>query len=81
MKYLGGPVAAARTLELNSYQTLQQWLEHGVPVKHRVTLELRTGGKWTVEQFGDDAHWVRVKDRAWPHPKGRPLHDIAHEAA
>lgn len=78
---LGGTVAAAKKLNLNSYQALQQWGANGVPAKHRAALEHATGGAVTVEDFGNDAVWHRIKDKAWPHPNGRPLLDVAAEAA
>jgi DNA-binding transcriptional regulator YdaS (Cro superfamily) len=60
----------------------RMWLERGnVPPKQRVAIELFLDGRVEVEEFGDDVQWTRVKDRAWPHPKGRPLLDVAKAVA
>jgi DNA-binding transcriptional regulator YdaS (Cro superfamily) len=58
------------------------WLARGnVPPKQRAAIERFLKGAVTVEEFGDDVRWQRVKDRAWPHPKGRPLLDVSHAEA
>ena len=40
---MGGPVAVARTLGLNSYQTVQQWMRNGVPIVYCVRVEADSG--------------------------------------
>lgn len=58
------------------------WLDRkSVPPRWRVAIERHLKGGVAVEEFGDDVHWTRVKDASWPHPKGRPLLDVAKEAA
>lgn len=74
---LGGTVAAAKSLKLKSYQTLQQWAANGVPPKWRAAIERETRGAVRVEAFGSDVRWYRIKDRAWPWNGGRPAIDIA----
>ena len=32
-------------------------------------------GDCTCEAMRPDVSWVRIKDKDWPHPKGRPLVD------
>jgi DNA-binding transcriptional regulator YdaS (Cro superfamily) len=60
----------------------RMWLARGnVPAEQRVAIERFLKGKVAVEEFGDDVRWTRVKDRSWPHPKGRPLLDVAKETA
>ncbi len=44
-------------------------------------VELATDGKVTCEEQRPDLDWSRIKDKAWPHPKGRPVHDVAASAA
>lgn len=58
------------------------WLKRGnVPPEWRAEIERLLEGKVTVEEFGDDVQWTRVKDRAWPHPRGRPLREAAKAGA
>lgn len=59
---------------------IRQW-QHGYADRrpnpdNRVALERATGGKVNVEEWGADCKWKRIKDRAWPHPDGRPLLDF-----
>jgi hypothetical protein len=42
--------------------------------------ELHSGGVVCVEVTLPGHHWVRVADNNWPHPKGRPLYDVAAAA-
>lgn len=48
-----------------------------------VAVESATDGVVTCEDLRPDVRWVRIKDKAWPHPQGRPLvdHAPAREAA
>lgn len=39
--------------------------------------ELHSNGRVPVEVTLASHQWVRVKDKAWPHAKGRPLYDVA----
>jgi hypothetical protein len=42
-------------------------------------IERATDGRVTVEELRPDlaGRWYRIPDPAWPHPKGRPLLDVA----
>lgn len=76
IELLGGVANAARVLpNVKSYQTVQQWRISGVPVEHCPSIEYATSGAVTCESLRDDVAWVRVADKSWPHPKGRPLVD------
>jgi len=74
-------VAVLRTLiGAQSDAQIRQW-EHGYAGRrpnpaNRAALERVTGGKVNVEVWGEDCKWKRIKDRAWPHPDGRPLLDF-----
>lgn len=47
-----------------------------VPAPRCVAIELATDGAVTCEEMRPDVLWVRMRDRKWPHPKGRPLVDL-----
>jgi DNA-binding transcriptional regulator YdaS (Cro superfamily) len=60
----------------------RMWLKRGnVPPEWRAEIERFLEGRVTVEEFGEDVQWTRIKDRAWPHPKGRPLLEVARTEA
>jgi len=48
-----------------------------VPAAMCVAIERATGGCVMVEEMRPDLSWVRIKDKAWPHTKGRPALDMA----
>lgn len=87
-KYLSRPGAEsmsslARELGINADQ-LRQW-RHGHegrrPNPENCTaIERATYGLVTCEELRPDLPWLRVKDQHWPHPKGRPLLDVAQSA-
>jgi Putative antitoxin of bacterial toxin-antitoxin system, YdaS/YdaT len=61
---------------------IRQW-QHGYAERkpsfdNSVAIEKATDGQVTVEELRPDGPWLRVKDKAWPHPKGRPVLDFAH---
>lgn len=66
-------------------QNIEYWIAVGrVPQAHRPAVERAMRGKVTCEQLSkeDRAPWVRIPDKSWPwHPKGRPLLDVARQAA
>ncbi len=43
VQQMGGPVATARKLGLGNYQTVQSWLEAGVPARYCPRLESDSG--------------------------------------
>lgn len=60
-------------------QHIEHWSKAGkVPADRAPAVEAATG--IPVEVLAPDAPWVRVKDRKWPHPSGRPLVDFAANA-
>lgn len=77
IRLAGGPGALASLVGVAA-STPTMWLERGnVPPRHRPGIERALHGAMSVEQFGDDVVWRRIRDRAWPHPAGRPLADYA----
>lgn len=74
---LGGPTAVARMVRL-SVPTVHGW--KAIPEHHCPTIERATNGRWVCEQLRPEAPWLRVPDKKWPHPKGRPVLDVAASA-
>ena len=64
---------------------MSQWTAdegaRNVPAEHCAALERATGGAVTCEATRPDVRWHRVPDADWPHPDGRPLIEVASEAA
>lgn len=61
---------------------VSNWKSRGsVPPEQCPAIERACDGKVTVEQLRPDVAWHRVADKKWPHPKGRPLLDLAKAAA
>jgi len=60
IRLMGGPVAAARELEVDNYQTVQSWRTSGIPAKYCLRVEAKTGV---------DRRLLRPNDWAdyWPH--------------
>lgn len=56
-----------------SAQVLSNWKARGVPSDRCAAIEQATGVP--CEELRPDVAWVRIKDKAWPNPKGRPLID------
>lgn len=56
---------------------VNQWItgNRPFPVEHCPKVEEATHGAITCETLRDDVAWVRIPDKTWPHPKGRPLVD------
>ncbi len=44
-------------------------------------IERASNGQVSCEQLRPDIRWHRVEDKAWPHPTGRPLIDVAAAGA
>lgn len=60
---------------------VRQW-QHGYAnrkpsLENCVAIERATNGAVTVEELRPGEQWARVKDKAWPHPKGRPVVDFS----
>lgn len=85
VEMLGGPSATARLCGVTP-AAVQQWMgglpnhTRPVPLDKRVLFERETGGRIRVEDFGDDVVWARTPDPSWPHPLGRPVHDVLSTA-
>lgn len=43
VRLMGGPVAAARELGVDNYQTVQSWVKNGIPPKYCPRVEALTG--------------------------------------
>lgn len=43
VRLMGGPVAAARKLEVENYQTVQSWVKNGIPAGYCLRVEGFTG--------------------------------------
>jgi DNA-binding transcriptional regulator YdaS (Cro superfamily) len=56
---------------------VSRWKREQVPAEVCPEIERLTGV--TCEELRPDVKWVRVKDKNWPSPKGRPLMDVAGE--
>ncbi len=60
-------------------QLIYQWASgtRPIPKERCPDIEYGTDGAVTVEEQRPDLQWVRVKEKGWPHHKGRPLLDVA----
>lgn len=81
IKEAGGLSALASLLVGASPQMVGNWRTRGVPEGHCPGIEQVLDGKVTCEQLRPDVSWVRTPDKAWPHPKGRPLVDHSTKKA
>jgi DNA-binding transcriptional regulator YdaS (Cro superfamily) len=67
-------------------QLVWQWAQpdgrRQVPAERCPSIERATDGAVTCEELRPDLRWQRMADAGWPwHPNGRPLLDVAAEAA
>lgn len=62
IQILGGPVKAARKLDISRYQTLQQWRRNRVPAEYCPALERETGGAVRCEHLRPDIDWGYVRN-------------------
>ena len=74
----------ARKLGLESSSQVRQW-RHGYANRRPspttcAEIERVTDGAVVCEDLRSDLTWKRVKDKAWPHPQGRPLLEVAATA-
>lgn len=83
----GAAAVVAATIGV-AHPLMTQWGKgiRQMPADKAVAIELATDGAVTCEEMRPDVLWVRMRDRKWPHPKGRPLVDLripkpAQEAA
>lgn len=77
-KLVDGQRALARILGVEP-PTVNQWTNRTRPVPDDkcVAIELATAGEIGCEELAPERRWVRIPDPQWPHPKGRPLIDLA----
>lgn len=73
---LGGPTAVALMVQCKP-PSVTEWRKRGIPVDRCPAIERATGGQWPCETLRPDVAWIRVPDSTWPHPGGRPCHDVA----
>lgn len=62
-----------------SQTIVYQWVngDRPVPSSKCPAIEAAVNCAVTVEDLKPNEKWVRVKDKKWPHPAGRPTHDYA----
>lgn len=77
----GTSVAIAKAIGVSPVM-VTQWANGDKPTPwvRCPAIELATDGQVTAEELCSDVVWQRVKDRDWPHPKGRPCIDVASSA-
>lgn len=82
-KYIEGSERGALTLlakEIGAHlPDVSRWVsgDRPIPSDRCPAMELATNGSVTCEELRPDICWHRVPDTEWPHPKGRPLIDVA----
>jgi DNA-binding transcriptional regulator YdaS (Cro superfamily) len=78
----GRRAALARVIKVHPV-LVSQWAsgKRGIPSDRCPAIERGTGGKVTCEEMRPDVVWHRVPDAEWPHPRGRPLIDVAGAAS
>ena len=82
VEILNGPSALSGILNI-SPASVSQWVSgfRRVPAERCPDIERAVVGAVTCEQLRPDIRWHRVEDKAWPHPTGRPLIDVAAAGA
>ena len=61
---LGGPIQAARKLDIERYQTVQSWTRHRVPAEYCPLIERATNGEIRCEQLRPDIAWDVLRDQS-----------------
>ena len=63
-------------------QVVNNWMRRGAVAspENCPALERLSNGAVTCEELRPDVSWVRIPDRDWPHPQGRPLVDFTDRA-
>jgi DNA-binding transcriptional regulator YdaS (Cro superfamily) len=76
--YFGNATDLAKALDVSS-AAVSGWktADRPIPPKQCVEIEKLVDARVTVEELSPRSKWVRVPDVQWPHPKGRPLMDVA----
>lgn len=75
---LGGQSGVATACGYSDRRHVWPWFnsDRRVPGDKCALIERAAKGAVTVEELRPDLAWLRVKDPAWPHPKGRPCIDV-----
>lgn len=75
---LGSQRALASFLGISPV-TVHQWCteDRPVPLGWCPRIEEITKGFVCCEDLRPDVAWIRIKDKSWPHIKGRPLVDYS----
>lgn len=77
---LDGTSAVARICNVKP-PSVSEWRRNGrFPEAQCPTIEFASKGRFICEGLRSDVQWVRIKDKDWPHPKGRPLVDHSAKA-
>ena len=82
---IGSVSETARRAEV-SVAAVRQWMHcpnvapRPVPLDKRVLFERETQGRVRVDDYDDGVVWIRTPDPSWPHPLGRPVHDVLSTA-
>ena len=71
---LGGPTLVARMLGIKPPSVIS-WGGR-VPTDRCPAIERAVDARVTCEVMRPDVAWIRVPDRDWPHPLGRPCIDV-----
>ena len=81
VSFIGSVSETARRANV-SVSAVRQWMQcpnvvpRPVPLDKRVFFERETQGSVRVEDYDDGVVWIRVPDATWPHPLGKPVHDV-----
>lgn len=60
---LGGPVAAARRLGIERYQTVQSWMRNRIPAEHCPAIERELAGVMRCEEMRPDIPWGVLREQ------------------
>ena len=78
---LNGQAGLAEALDIRGRNVWPWFLpERRVPSEHCPGIERACEGRVTAEELRPDIVWTRVRDKDWPHPKGRPCIDVVATA-
>jgi DNA-binding transcriptional regulator YdaS (Cro superfamily) len=72
IRLLGGPVQAARTLNVGGYQTVQQWGLNGVPLAHCASVEKALEGSVRRQDLRPDDFGTIWPELVKPNPPAAP---------
>ena len=80
---IAGGVGKLADLVVSRQSVVSNWRARGnVSAEGCAEIERATAGAVTCEELRPDLRWQRMPDAAWLwHPQGRPLLDVAAEAA